>query len=133
MYEEAVDRLVEETKRLPQQLAKRGRIEMGATDIKKLMGELMAARYSVNLQSDILNTPESFWSHPELEGMYSQVCGGVELHRRADILNDRVEVIKHALDILKNELRSSSSHRVERAIVFLIAVEVGFAFVGYFK
>lgn len=132
VYEEALDRLVETTKRLPRELARFGKIGMSGTDIKKLMGELMTARYSVNLLSDILDTPEFFWNHPHLDDIYMEVCKAVELSKRAEILNERVEVIKDALDILNNELHSSSSNRVERAILFLIAIEVLFEFTGRF-
>jgi len=124
IYEEAIDSLVLRTRTLPDELARDGKIKLSQTDLKRLIGELLAARYSLNLVSDILDTPEYFWSHPELESLHLDCAREVELRQRARILDTRTQVIKDALDILNNELTSSSSDRVERAILFLIAVEV---------
>lgn len=124
IHEEAIDLLVLRTRSLPDELATTGRTGMSQRDIKRLIGELLAARYSVNLVSDILDTPEFFWHYPELEKLYVECASAVELRQRAEILETRVQVIKDALDMLNNELSSSSSNRVERAILVLIAVEV---------
>lgn len=126
LYEEVIDSLVLRTRTLPEQLARDGKIKLSHRDLKRLIGELLAARYSVNLISDILDIPEYFWQHPELEKLHMECAREVELRQRARILDTRTQVIKDALDILNNELSSSSSDRVERAILFLIAVEVAF-------
>ncbi|CAN8073535.1 unnamed protein product [Agarophyton chilense] len=124
IFEEVIDALVLRTRSLPDELARNGKIKLSHRDIKGLIGELLAARYAVNLVSDIKDTPEYFWHHPELEALHQECAGQVELRQRARILDSRTEVIKEALDILNNELSSSSSDRVERAILALIAVEV---------
>lgn len=125
IYEEVIDSLVNRTKILPDQLAKNGYINLSHKDLKRLIGELLRARYSINLISDILDTPEYFWSqHQDLQKLHYQCCEHVELSTRAKILNTRTQVINDSLAILNNELSSSSSDRVERAILFLIGVEV---------
>ncbi|PXF45380.1 Sad1-interacting factor 2 [Gracilariopsis chorda] len=124
VFEEVIDALVLRTRSLPDALAREGKIKLSHRDIKCLIGELLAARYSVNLVSDIKDTPEYFWQHPELEALFQECAREVELRQRARILDSRTQVIKEALDILNNELSSTSSDRVERAILFLIAVEV---------
>lgn len=124
VFEEVIDALVLRTRSLPDELAREGKIKLSHRDIKCLIGELLAARYSVNLVSDIKDTPEYFWQHPELEELHQECAREVELRQRARILDSRTQVIKEALDILNNELSSTSSDRVERAILFLIAVEV---------
>lgn len=126
LFEEIIDSLVHRTRTLPDELARDGKIKLSQRDLKKLIGELLTARYSVNLVSDILDTPEYFWQHPQLENLHLECSREVELRQRARILDTRTQVIKDALDILNNELSSSSSNRVERAILFLIAVEVSF-------
>lgn len=124
IFEEQVDSLVNRTMSLPDQLAQDGKIKLSHKELKSLIGELLAARYSVNLVSDILDTPDYFWQQANLERLHTECAREVELRQRARILDTRTEVIKDALSILNNELSSSSSDRVERAILFLIAVEV---------
>lgn len=124
VYEEVVDSLVARTRTLPDELAEHGHVKLSHRELKRLIGELLAARYSVNLVSDILDTPEYFWQHGDLERLHLECAREVELRKRAHILDTRTKVINDALAILNNELSSSSSDRVERAILFLIGVEV---------
>jgi len=124
VYEEAIDSLVERTRQLPRELALTGNINMPPRRIKQIIGELLAARYSVNLVSDILDTPEYFWDHPEAGNLFFKIISELDLSKRASILDKRMQTIKDVLDVLNNELASSSSSRIERAILYLIAVEV---------
>jgi uncharacterized Rmd1/YagE family protein len=126
MHEVALDALVQRTERLPVELARRGRISMSATDIRKLIGELLAARYSANLVSDILDIPEYLWRRPELEPVYVECKAAVELRQRSRILDARAEVVRDALHMLNSELATAHSARLERSILFLIGVEVLF-------
>jgi len=126
LYEEEIDTLVNNTWQLPLELAQTGRIRMSRQDIKKRIGELLAARYRVNLLSDLLDAPDLFWQFPDLEVLRSQCFNTVDFHKRTRLLNNRMEIIKDALDILNTELTATSSHRVEQFIVLLIAIEVGF-------
>lgn len=128
IYEEQIDLLIQRTRSLPDELARDGKIRLSHRELKGLIGELLAARYSVNLVSDILDTPEYFWQHPELQNLHMECATEIELRQRARILDTRTNVIKDALDLLNSELSSSSSDRVERAILFLIAVEVSLEF-----
>mmetsp|Transcript_12357 Transcript_12357/g.27008 ORF Transcript_12357/g.27008 Transcript_12357/m.27008 type:complete len:210 (+) Transcript_12357:1-630(+) len=124
VYEESIDRLVERTRQLPRDLALTGRISMPSNSIKRIIGELLAARYAVNLLSDILDTPEFFWEYPHLGNLFFQTCNELELSKRSSLLDKRMQTIKDVLDVLNNEIASSSSYRVERAILVLIAFEL---------
>lgn len=132
VYEEALEVLTMQTKQLPYELSKYGQIWMKGKDIKKLMGEIMIAGYSVNLLNELLDTPEFFWEHTEHEEIYKQVYKALDLKKRLGILNERVEIIKECLTILNNELGADKSDRIERAILVLIAVEVVLELVGRF-
>lgn len=45
VFEEAIDRLVEETQILPEQLAKHGEIQMSKKNLKRRLGRLLVARW----------------------------------------------------------------------------------------
>lgn len=126
LHEVALDTLVTRTKRLPEELAAHGRISLSATDIRKLVGELLSARYGVSLVSDILDVPEYLWRVPEMEPVYRECVAAVELKQRSRLLDERAEVVHDALHILTTELSTAHSVRLERSILFLIAVEVLF-------
>lgn len=126
VFELAIDRLVEDTRRLPEELAAYGRFQTVSQDaIKRRIGQLLSAKYSVALLSDILDTPDLFWEHSKSEALYLQSVHMVDLQKRARLLDKRMDIVKDSLALLNSELTSSTSHRVERAIVALIAIEVG--------
>lgn len=71
------------------------------------MGQLFIMRINVNLVSNILDTPEIFWSEPTLEPLYSAIRSYLEISQRVELLNQRVEVISDLLQMLKDHLNSS--------------------------
>lgn len=77
------------------------------TAITKKIGQLFIMRINVNLVSNILDTPEIFWSEPALEPLYSAIRSYLEISQRVELLNQRVEVISDLLDMLKDHLNSS--------------------------
>ena len=58
VFEKIVMRLIESTKHIPESLAQRGRIEMSRNKINRMMGQIFIERNLVNLQTDVLDTPE---------------------------------------------------------------------------
>jgi len=126
VFELSIDRLVEETRRLPEELAKYGRFRTVAQDdLRRRIGQLLTAKYSVALLSDILDTPEIFWEYPSSETVYNQSVQVVDLQKRARLLDKRMDIVQDSLALLNSELATSTTHRVERAIVALIAIELG--------
>uniref|UniRef100_A0A7S2ZNR8 DUF155 domain-containing protein n=1 Tax=Rhodosorus marinus TaxID=101924 RepID=A0A7S2ZNR8_9RHOD len=124
VYEEAIDKLVEETQVLPNQLAIHGRIYESNRTLKQRMGTLLSARYSVSLLSDILDTPDFFWEHPNLEVLHKQCRSEIGMNKRVNLLSRRMDIIKDSLDLINTEISDTSSRRVEWYIVSLIAVEI---------
>lgn len=56
-------------------LAEFGVVKMSRTKIMKIVGHLYKLKMNVNLISNVLDTPEMFWSEPGLEGLYSAIRG----------------------------------------------------------
>ena len=72
--------LIAQTHSLPAELASTGLVTMPHTQLKQLIGRLLAQRYNVHLLSDILDTPDFFWEQrPEL----TELCSLLSRHARA--------------------------------------------------
>ncbi|KAG1086970.1 hypothetical protein G6F42_020788 [Rhizopus arrhizus] len=97
---------------------------MSRTAITKKMGQLFIMRINVNLVSNILDTPEIFWSEPTLEPLYSAIRSYLEISQRVELLNQRVEVISDLLEMLKDHLNSSHGEYLEWIVIWLIAMEI---------
>lgn len=120
LFERLIDDTINETKYIPQVMAESGNIKMSRTAITKKIGQLFIMRINVNLVSNILDTPEIFWSEPTLEPLYSAIRGYLEISQRVELLNQRVEVISDLLEMLKDHLNSSHGMKVKCVFMLLL-------------
>jgi uncharacterized Rmd1/YagE family protein len=123
-FEASVSRTIEKTRHLPEELARKGKIYMSRKKLSKKIGALFAERNSINLHSDILDTPEFFWRRPRYEPYYLMASEYMDIATRLDILNRRLGVIHELYDILSSELNHRHSSRLELTIILLILIEV---------
>ncbi|CAG8500655.1 16498_t:CDS:10 [Dentiscutata heterogama] len=105
-YEWQMESTIERTKHIPKMLAQTGHLNLNRTQITKLSGEMFKLRMNVNLVSNVLDTPEIFWSEPSLEPLYSAIRAYLEISQRANLLNDRCKVISDLLDMLREDVAS---------------------------
>lgn len=124
VLEQSVTNLLNETTPIQKELAKTGTISLSKKQISKQIGVLFNERYSVNLHSDILDTPEFFWRRPSYEPLYLMTAEFQDIQVRQNILNHRLNMIHELYEILSNELNYKHSTRLEWIIISLIAIEV---------
>lgn len=114
----------EKMRQIPEDLAKRGKIRLSRGQIRRTMGELFLERSSINLHVDVLDTPEFFWEHPDLQTLYTYIANELEIGTRGQILNHRLDVMKELFEMLGNEVNHQHSSRLEWTIIWLILIEV---------
>lgn len=123
-FEETIQKTIDNTKNLPQDLATKGKISMSRRDISRKLGELFIERNFINLHSEILDTPEFFWNYPELEPFYRRTAHYLDVTKRVEVLNKRLGVVHELFEILGNELNHQHSSRLEWTIIILIFIEI---------
>ena len=124
LFEGLIEETIDSTKHVPQIMAEEGKIHMSRKAINQKIGQLFIMRINVNLVSNVLDTPEIFWSEPALEPLYRAIRGYLEISQRVDLLNQRVSVISDLLDMLKEHLNSSHGEQLEWIVIILIAFEI---------
>jgi uncharacterized Rmd1/YagE family protein len=55
-------------------------------------GKLFKLRRDVNLVSNVLDTPELFWSEASLKGLYDAVKEYMEIEGRVKVLNEKIGI-----------------------------------------
>ncbi len=130
--ENSVSQLLKQTSPLQKELASTGTVSLSKKKISKQIGFLFNERYSINLHSDILDTPEFFWRKPSYEPLYLMTADFQDIQVRQNILNHRLNMIHELYTLLSNELNYKHSTRLELIIVFLITIEVLTGFVHLF-
>jgi len=116
--------LLDQTSPIQKELASTGSVSLSKKQISKQVGILFSERYSVNLHSDILDTPEFFWRRPSFEPLYLMTAEFQDIQIRQNILNHRLDTIHELYQILSNELNYKHSTRLEVIIILLIGIEV---------
>ncbi|MCF8462947.1 MAG: RMD1 family protein [Rickettsiaceae bacterium] len=124
ILEQSVSKLLGQASPIQEELAKTGTISLSKKQISKQIGVLFSERYSINLHSDILDTPEFFWRRPSYEPLYLMTAKFQDIQLRQNVLNHRLDVIHELYSLLSNELNYKHSTRLEWVIILLIAIEV---------
>jgi uncharacterized Rmd1/YagE family protein len=124
IFEELIQKTIENTKQLPIDLARKGKIKLSRKEISKKMGEIFIERNFINLHSEILETPEFFWDYPELEPFYRRTAHYLDVNKRVEALNKRLKVVHELIEILSSELNHQYSSRLEVTIILLILIDV---------
>jgi len=124
VLELSVSTLLESIDPIQKELALTGSVALSKKEISKKIGTLFSARYSINLHSDILDTPEFFWRRPSYEPLYLMTAVFQDIQVRQNILNHRLDMIHELYTILSNELNYKHSTRLEVTVIVLIAIEI---------
>lgn len=124
VFETAIRQTYDHMRHIPEELAKYGRIALSRKEIRRKMGELFIERNSINLHFDVLDTPEYFWEHCELEPLYAMTANYLDIETRVEVLNQRLDVIHELFNMLGNELNHQHSSHLEWIIIILIITEV---------
>ncbi|WRT66300.1 uncharacterized protein IL334_003254 [Kwoniella shivajii] len=125
VLEDRLDSHIASVSVLPRALQKYGRQPLARTEVIRKMGELMTLRMAVNTSGGGLDdTPEFYWSEPELESYFDSIASEFEIKERIDAFNKKLDYAQEVQNTLRALLTESSGHRMEIIIILLIAVEV---------
>jgi uncharacterized Rmd1/YagE family protein len=133
IFEALIQETITQTKYLPKELAGSGKISLSRKEMSKKMGEIFINRNFINLHADILDVPEFFWNHPELEAYYKMSAHYLDVSKRIDTLNKRLSVVHELFEILSSQLNHQHSSRLEWTIIVLIVIEVCLAIFSHLK
>lgn len=123
-FELTIQKTIHLTRALPELLEKTGSVQLSRKDIRRMMGRLFIDRSSINLHQELLDTPEFFWEHSDLEPYYAQMAHYLDRERRVSVLNQRLAILQELFDMLATELNHQHSSRLEWTIIWLIVIEV---------
>jgi uncharacterized Rmd1/YagE family protein len=124
LFEELISSKIEETKDIPEVISETGKIGMPHKEIMQQIGQLFLLRTNINSVGSVLDSPEVFWSYPDLQPLYDAARSYLEIPQRINLLNTRVEVLQDMLQLLKESVLSRHSERLEQIVILLIGIEI---------
>lgn len=126
IWEAALDRYVDSMAYVTADLKRGAKIRMSRAEVLRKTGELFALRHTINLSSDLLDTPDFYWDREQLEGLYSKTCGHFSVQRRTKVMNEKLSHCIELADLVASNLNDIHHVRLEWMIIILIMVEVAF-------
>ena len=123
-YEGLVAQTYDDLNSVIASLAQRGRVRMRSGKVLRKTGQLFYVRTQINLHSDLLDTPDYFWDRPEEEAVYAQVYNELDISKRLDNLNNRLDIMQDLYTMLSEQIKHQHSVWLEIIIIVLIGVEV---------
>ncbi|KAJ6486939.1 hypothetical protein C8R45DRAFT_996522 [Mycena sanguinolenta] len=124
LFENLISSTIEETKDIPEIIATTGKVGMPHKEIMQKIGQLFLLRTNINTVGSVLDSPEVFWSYPDLQPLYDAARSYLEIPQRINLLNTRVEVLQDLLQLLKESVSSKHAERLEQIVIALIAIEI---------
>ena len=119
-----MDKVIVESRAYPEELSNTGAIPLTQRAVAKKIGELFIVRYKIFLDSQMLATPEFFWESDEYEPVYIKARKYLDIDKRMNVLQQRLDVVRELLDMLATALENEHANRLEWIVVVLIVVEV---------
>ncbi|KAI6045237.1 hypothetical protein EDC04DRAFT_2865368 [Pisolithus marmoratus] len=124
LFEALISSKIEDTKDIPEILSETGKIGMPHKEILRKTGELFILRTNINSVGSVLDSPEVFWSYPDLQPLYEAARSYLEIPQRLELLNTRLEVLQDMLQLLKESSSSRHAERLEQIVIALIGIEI---------
>jgi len=93
-------------------------------EIMQKIGQLFLLRTNINSVGSVLDSPEIFWSYPDLQPLYDAARDYLEIPQRINLLTTRVEVLQDMLQLLKETVSNKHAERLEQVVIALIAIEI---------
>ncbi|KAF8970219.1 hypothetical protein BDZ97DRAFT_1792500 [Flammula alnicola] len=124
LFEELISSKIEETKDIPEVISETGKVGMPHKEIMQKIGQMFLLRTNINSVGSVLDSPEIFWSYPDLQPLYDAARSYLEIPQRINLLNTRVEVLQDMLQLLKESVSSKHAERLEQIVIFLIVIEI---------
>ncbi|KAK7205550.1 hypothetical protein BZA70DRAFT_278375 [Myxozyma melibiosi] len=132
VIEESLEKYLESVRDITDRLATGRKLPVhDGREVLKKTGELLALRGNLNLYSELTETPDLYWSEPELETIYRVISKNLDIAPRIAILNKKLDYVSEVVSILKAHLSEEKGVRLEWMIIVLIMVEVCFETVHF--
>ena len=78
----------------------------------------------INLENNILDTPEEFWEDDKFNGEYKKAMEYFDIPSRLELVNTRLEVMHDMNQILIEAAQNCHASMLEWTVILLIVFEV---------
>ena len=133
ILEAQLDEFLTFTRKNSEILSSGKRIPSTEQELLRITGRLFLLRGKLNLYSELIETPDLYWSEPFLEKIYNNVSKILDINSRISIMNRKLDYATEEQRAFLSVLNEKKSTRLEWIIILLIMVEVVFEIHHYYE
>lgn len=124
-FESRMSEILYSVSKLPKILALTGQLGINREQLLRKSGKLFKLRVDVNLSSNVLDTPEFFWSfEPSLNPLYTAARDYLEIDERVEVINDRCKVFLEFTDVISESIAESNMNKITWIIIIIIGISL---------
>ncbi|KAL9187941.1 hypothetical protein ACHAXT_006319 [Thalassiosira profunda] len=124
IYEWRMSSAIQRNAHIPEDLAKHGQLHLNRREINVEIGRLYLLNNAINLETNMLDTPEEFWEDDRFQMEYDESIKYLDITKRVNILNSRLAVLKDLNSILMDAAHNHHATILEWIIIILIVAEI---------
>ncbi|TID28317.1 hypothetical protein CANINC_002494 [Pichia inconspicua] len=133
ILEEAVETHIQTTKSTIDKLADGEKIAVNSKDTLRLSGRLLLLRGKLNLYSELVETPDIYWSESRLERIHDRISNALDIAKRVNILNRKLDYLTEESEALISVISKRTEVNLELIIIYLIMIEVAFELYHFYE
>lgn len=133
ILEESLETIIQRTRENSEVLTEGFRIKLDELEILRVTGRLFKLRAKLNLYSELIETPDLYWTEPTLEKIYEAVSYRLDVPLRISIMNRKLDYLTEEQRALLSFISEKRGTRLEWIIILLIMVEVMFEIVPFVR
>ena len=123
-YETIVESMFERTRRLVEQLERKGTTPLRTRPLHKFIGEAVGTRNEVLSVLHLLDKPDAAWDDPAMDSIYEDLRDEFDLGDRFNALELKLRGVQEALELVLDVSRDRRLVLLEASIVVLIVIEL---------
>ena len=124
ILEEAVESHIAMTRSQIDKLSQGEKIAVDPKEALKISGRLLLLRGKLNLYTELVETPDIYWSESRLERIHDKVSNALDISKRVNILNRKLDYLSEEAQALVSIMSTRTEVRLELIIIYLIVIEV---------
>jgi uncharacterized Rmd1/YagE family protein len=124
IFEHRIESKVSEYQYIPHALSQGQPINLTSDKVGMMIGDIFVIRHDLNLDTDILDTPDVLWEHDRYVVDYQKIAAYLEVGDRLVVINKRLDMLRELLDMLQQQMESDHINNLDWIIIWLLALEV---------
>ncbi|CCF58307.1 hypothetical protein KAFR_0E01530 [Kazachstania africana CBS 2517] len=134
VLENKMETHIKETRKVTEKISKGvTNTKMKEKDVLRFIGRLFMIRGQLNLYSELIETPDLYWSETQLEEIFKKISNYLDMKPRISILNSKLDYSTEECRLLISLLNERKSSFLEWIIIYLIAFELFFELYHYYE